>query len=155
MILPNIIIDTREQKPWEFPDHSTAVAKLDTGDYSLEGLEDILCIERKRNVAEVANNIVEKRYDDWTKRMAAYKHKFLILEFPLSYVYSFPVNSGMPKYLWSKTRISPKFIIKKLTELQIYYDIHVIFCDTIESASKIAEAIMYKVYSNEQRKKSI
>ena len=34
-----IIIDTREQKPWVFPGHTTAVQKLDTGDYSVEGLE--------------------------------------------------------------------------------------------------------------------
>ena len=53
-----IIIDTREQKPWEFPGHTTAVQKLDTGDYSVEGLEDILCIERKQNTSEFAKNIV-------------------------------------------------------------------------------------------------
>jgi len=152
MSLPNIIIDTREQKPWEFPEHTTIASKLDAGDYSVEGLEDMLCIERKRNVAEFANNIVEKRYDDWTQRMSQYKYKFLILEFPLSYVYSFPRNSGMPKYLWNKSRISSKFIIKKLTELQIYKDIHVLFCDSAESASKLAAAIMYKVYSNERKK---
>ena len=44
----NIIVDTREQKPWDFNDNfNTTKAKLDTGDYSIEGLEHILCIERK------------------------------------------------------------------------------------------------------------
>lgn len=151
MSLPNIIIDTREQQPWEFPSHTVSVAKLDTGDYSIEGLENVLCIERKKTVGEFANNIVEKRYDDWTKRMAEFKYKFLILEFPLSSVYSFPIGSGIPKYLWNKTRISPKFIIKKLTELQIYHDIHILFCDSAQHASRLAEAIMYKVYTNERR----
>ena len=43
-----IIVDTREQQPWDFEFHETAKAKLDTGDYSVEGLENILCIERKK-----------------------------------------------------------------------------------------------------------
>ena len=73
----NIIIDSREQKPWEFPGHTTAVAKLDTGDYSVKGLEDILCIERKQNTSEFAKNIIEKRYDDWTERMSKYKYCLL------------------------------------------------------------------------------
>lgn len=150
MTFPNIIIDTREQQPWTFAEHTVSVCKLDTGDYSLEGFEHLLCIERKKTVSEFANNIVEKRYDDWTRRMAQFKYKFLLLEFTLDDVYSFPINSGMPKYLWSQTRISPKFIIKKLTELLIYHDIHIIFCGSIKSAQKYAEAIMYKVYTNEK-----
>ena len=64
-----IIVDTREQQPWSFDFNEIAVAKLDTGDYSVAGLEEVLCIERKKSVSEIANNIVEKRYKDWTKRM--------------------------------------------------------------------------------------
>ena len=146
-----IIIDTREQKPWEFPGHATAVKKLDTGDYSVEGLEDVLCIERKQNTAEFAKNIIEKRYDDWTERMSKYKYKFLLLEFSLDDVYSFPRNSGIPKYLLNKTKISPKFLLKKLTELAILHDIHVVFCESAYRASMFAETLMYKVYTHETR----
>lgn len=52
-----IIVDTREQTPWPFhlltPDKGyhlsggTVRRKLDTGDYSLEGLESFVGIERK------------------------------------------------------------------------------------------------------------
>tara|TARA_A100001201_G_scaffold55330_2_gene53808 strand:- start:445 stop:906 length:462 start_codon:yes stop_codon:yes gene_type:complete len=147
----NIIIDSREQKPWLFPGHTTAVAKLDTGDYSVKGLEDILCIERKQNTAEFAKNIIEKRYDDWTERMSKYKYKFLLLEFSLDDVYSFPRNSGIPKYLLNKTKISPKFLLKKLTELAILHDIHVVFCESAYRASMFAETLMYKVYTHETR----
>jgi len=150
MSFPTIIIDTREQQPWKFPNHTTAVKKLDTGDYSLEGLENVLCIERKKNTSEFAKNIIEKRYDDWTMRMAEFKHKYLLLECSLADVYRFPEKSGIPKYLLSKTRISSKFLIKKLLELQILHNIHVLFCDSSYTASKIAEDIMYRVYKNEQ-----
>lgn len=43
-----IIVDTREQQPWTFEEYVVANKKLDTGDYSIEGLQDFFAIERKR-----------------------------------------------------------------------------------------------------------
>jgi DNA excision repair protein ERCC-4 len=40
-----VVVDTREQKPLWTKD--TAVKKLDAGDYSIEGYETKICIERK------------------------------------------------------------------------------------------------------------
>jgi len=40
-----IVIDTREQRPFEYP--ATVKATLKTGDYSVIGLEDRVAIERK------------------------------------------------------------------------------------------------------------
>lgn len=45
-----VIVDTREQTPWTFEgqrDIITKRAKLDAGDYSIEGLERRISIERK------------------------------------------------------------------------------------------------------------
>jgi ERCC4-type nuclease len=51
----HVIIDTREQTPWTFEGQgiTTTRAKLETGDYSLPGLEHRVTIERKS-------------LDDWT-----------------------------------------------------------------------------------------
>ena len=46
-ISPVIIIDTREQIPWEFRDLPTEPGTLDTGDYSVSGLEHLIAVERK------------------------------------------------------------------------------------------------------------
>ena len=146
-----IIVDTREQQPWSFDFNEIAVAKLDTGDYSVAGLEEVLCIERKKSVSEIANNIVEKRYKDWTKRMSKYKYKFLMLEFDLDDVYRYPRIPDVPKKLWEKIKVSPKFIIKCLIELQVYYNIQVVFCGDHENAERLALSIMKKVYKNENR----
>jgi len=43
--MARIIIDTREQRGWEFP--NAVHKKLDTGDYSIVGLETRVAIERK------------------------------------------------------------------------------------------------------------
>ena len=45
--LPRIVIDTREQLPYEFAGYDTVVRKLDAGDYSLEGHEHAVAVERK------------------------------------------------------------------------------------------------------------
>jgi len=42
-----IIIDTREQKPYKFYGNDVIHKKLDTGDYSIEGFENIFATERK------------------------------------------------------------------------------------------------------------
>ena len=141
-----IIVDTREQKPWSFENHAIANTKLDTGDYSIEGLEHILCIERKRNVAEIANNITEDRFKDVIDRIKTYKFPFILLEFNINDVLRYPIGSTIPKKLWSKIRISPQYIMKHLIDMQVENNIHVIFCGDSSNAEKIALSIMRRVY---------
>jgi ERCC4-type nuclease len=44
-----VIVDSREKKPYEFADfnHSVMTNALRTGDYTIEGLEEIFSVERK------------------------------------------------------------------------------------------------------------
>lgn len=149
-----VIIDTREQQPWQFERTIAEHKKLDTGDYSIEGYEEILCIERKKSVSEIANNITESRFKDVISRMNTYKYSFLILEFSLSDIYRYPVGSNVPKHMWNKIKISPGFIIKNLLELQIKNNIQILFCDNPANATKIALSLMKKVFEIEESNKS-
>jgi hypothetical protein len=141
-----IIIDTREQQPWTFDNYATAHKKLDTGDYSIEGLETILGIERKKSVSEFANNIIESRFKDVVFRMSQLKYSFLLLEFDLEDILIYPVGSTVPKKMWDKIKISPAFILKHILELQLNHNIKVLFCGDSDSASKMAEHILKKVH---------
>lgn len=141
----NIIIDTREQKPWAFAGCNTINKKLDTGDYSIEGLEDLLCIERKNSVSEIANNISEARFKAEILRMNDYLYKFILLEFSLQDVLNYPIGSTVPRRLWSKIKIKPAYILKYLTELQIKHNINVVFCDNPEAANQMAFSIFKRV----------
>lgn len=145
-----IIIDTREQKPWAFNHQATASHKLDTGDYSIEGLENLLAIERKRNVAEFANNITEKRFVDVVDRLSKMKYSFVLLEFDLEDVLKYPIGSDIPKRLWDKLRVSPSFILKNILDLQIYHNIKVIFCGNPSNAEKLALSIMNRIVKTER-----
>lgn len=145
-----IIVDTREQKPWSFSTQATANHKLDTGDYSIQGYENLLAIERKRNVAEFANNITEKRFVDVVDRLSKIKHSYILFEFDMEDVMRYPIGSDIPKRLWDKIRISPAFIMKHIIDLQIDHNIKIMFCGDSDNAEKVALSIMRKVYKMEK-----
>lgn len=149
-----IIIDTREQQPWIFDHYVTANKKLDTGDYSIEGLENLLAIERKKSASEFANNVTESRFKDVVERLHNMKYAFLLLEFDLEDILIYPVGSNVPKKMWDKIKISPAFIMKHILELQINYNIKVIFCGDSTNAEKMAEYILKKVNYIERVKKN-
>jgi ERCC4-type nuclease len=141
-----IIVDTREQTPWEFGFHNTAKRKLDTGDYSMEGFESLFTIERKRSVSEIANNLSESRFKDVLDRLSKIPHSFMIMEFSVDEVYQFPIGSDVPKKMWDKLRVSGNYIIKCLLEAQLNYNIHVLFCDDAENAERVAVSLMKRIY---------
>jgi hypothetical protein len=148
-----IIIDTREQQPWTFDNYAKAHKKLDTGDYSIEGLEHLLTIERKKSSSEFATNIVESRFKDVVMRLSQFKYSFLLLEFDLQDLLIYPIGSTVPKRMWDKVKITPSFLIKNIIELQLNHNIKVMFCGSASNAEKIAEFIFKKIHYIEMVKK--
>ena len=61
-----VIRDTREQEGYYFSEYDLCLGmidqKLDTGDYSIVGLEDKICVERKGCVEELAINLGQKKH---------------------------------------------------------------------------------------------
>jgi hypothetical protein len=148
-----IIVDTREQQPWIFDNYAKAHKKLDTGDYSVEGLEHLLTIERKKSSSEFATNIVESRFKDVVMRLSQFKYSFLLLEFNLEDLLIYPIGSTVPKRMWDKVKITPSFLIKNIIELQLNHNIKVMFCGSASNAEKIAEFIFKKIHYIEMVKK--
>lgn len=143
-----VLVDTREKQPWEFLSSSILgreFVKLDSGDYTVDGLEDILAIERKRDVAELANNVTEKRFPDWLERMAEKRFKYILIECDLQDVIDYPVGSSVPKRLWGKVRISGSYLMKCISQIQVKYGIHVVFCSNARTAAHLATNIMKRV----------
>ena len=60
-----VIQDTREQDGWFFSPYDKCEgmerSTMLTGDYTLKGYEDVVCIERKASVAEIAMNLGKKK----------------------------------------------------------------------------------------------
>lgn len=145
-----VIRDTREKRGWDFSNSSACSEvidkKLETGDYSVKGLEHILVLERKASTAELATSISKAAFKNELVRMEKIPHRFLILEFSLQDVLDFPRHSTVPESKWNKLRVSNRFIMKRLTEIQVNQNIHVIFADNKEAAKYIAINIMKEIY---------
>ena len=80
-----IVIDSREQTPWQFPDVETAPGTLAAGDYSLVGLEHLAAIERKSLPDLVACIGPEReRFERELHRLQSYRCRCVIIEGTLS-----------------------------------------------------------------------
>lgn len=152
MILPVPIIDTREKIPYNFDSKYFAEAKnlkLDTGDYSLVGFEDMVAIERKRDVSEIANNIVEKRFEAWTSRLSQFKYPYIICEFDYDEIVNYPFHSNIPAKIKRRIKVRGPFITSKLIDLMVGKNIQIIFAGTQNRAATLTGMIMRKIYLHE------
>ncbi len=144
-----VIRDTKEKANFfDFPEtnfcRGTVEKGLITGDYTLDGMEDILSIERKANTGEFSGNISEARFFRELERLNNLKHAFLVLEFELDDLYCFPLRSEIPSRYWPKLRVSSGFLLKKLIEIQTTYtNVQVIFAG--KHGPEICETIFKRI----------
>lgn len=136
----HVIKDTREKNGYKFGEYENCLGtiqkRLETGDYSIEGFEHLLCIERKASVEELAHNLGQEkdRFQREIERMSNYHYKFIVLEFTVQDLLDFPEKTKIPEHLKKDIRIHGKFILKRLLEFQLNYDIHVVFAGNKENA---------------------
>jgi DNA excision repair protein ERCC-4 len=133
-----IIRDTREKENfgWAFSEHEVTEKKLESGDYTIEGMEDKVCIERKHSPSEIAINIGSDftRFKKELERMAKIPYSYIICEFTLSSLLEFPKNSDIPKSKLSKVRINGKYVVKMLSSFQAKYGVQVIYAGDRDNA---------------------
>lgn len=147
----DILIDTHEIKPFEFAADAEVdeiiSRHIETGDYTIDGFEDMLCIERKASVSEIANNIGEKRFARQIERMEKIPYRYIVCEFTFEDVVQFPKGSTIPKYKWKHLRINSKFIVKKLSEYENVYGIEIIYAGNRAAAKEITLQLMKDFYA--------
>jgi|TARA_R110002020_G_scaffold443856_2_gene655175 ERCC4-type nuclease len=147
-----VIRDTREKQGhgWWYDENAycsgTTKAKVEIGDYAIEGMEHILCIERKESVSELAGNCSEKRFHKELERMSTFPYAFLILEFSWSDIERYPEGSSVPRSKWSSIKIKGKYINRVISTARLQYGIHVIACGDKKRAEEVAFYIMRKVH---------
>ena len=87
-----IIVDTRERTPWTFEGKKGVVlerAKLETGDYSIAGLEARVTIERK-SLSDWINTVLRDsaRFYRELERMRAFDFRCVIIETSVAELFS-------------------------------------------------------------------
>lgn len=137
----NIIVDSREKQPYTFKDNFI-VAKLDTGDYSLEGYENVFTVDRKATVSELAGNLTTARFKKELERMKSFKHAYLLLEFSFDDILRFPYGSDIPRKRWKYLKIRPPFIISALSRISLEYGVHIIYAGNRDNARDILISLL-------------
>jgi len=131
----NIIVDSREQKPlW---DENCTVAKLDAGDYSIEGYEDCFSIERK-SLGDLYGTFGKghKRFRRELERAEKLEYFGIVIEG--SYTDCLHKNFVGAQY----SRMKGKVITAILFTLHVKYRVPFFFAKDREESRKIIKELM-------------
>ena len=146
-----VIKDTREQDGYNFSKFALCkgmmIKKLDTGDYTIKGFEDKICVERKACVAEVAQNLGQKKYAFFNEieRMKEYDHRYIVMEFTLEELLEFPKGAHISQANKKQIRITGKYILRMLMEFQLYDNVHVIFAGNKKNAFLFISSLFKRI----------
>ena len=156
---PTLIIDTKERElQWDFDGDNDFLDikhyKMKTGDYTLEGYEHLITIERKASPDELFANFgdakVKARLHREARRMVKMPHKFVIVECTLDEIASpasYYVNRA--KRNRQSPFMPPAVVIQNLNSFMLDYDIHVIFAGL--KGKSIAKKILLGLHERYQK----
>jgi len=154
----SIIQDTHEQQPWDLDMYITGwqmPQHMATGDYTILGYENDICIERKQSPSEIATNLGKRinRFERELARMGTFRFRYIVCEFLQNKLIQFPKGLDLPKTAISNIRIGGKYLHKKLMELSEDYGIEVFFCQNRHAAEEKAMELLDEAYTilNEEK----
>ena len=147
-----IIRDTREQQGIEFFAQAEILEQaLDAGDYTIEGLESFIRIERKASTGELYHNLAKKtmkeRFHREMEKLDTIQNAYIVCEFPEFYLYTFPENSGIPKSKRKYMKISSKYFRKLIYEIEDNYDVKIIYCADKDHAEQITFDLLQEAWN--------
>jgi DNA excision repair protein ERCC-4 len=146
-----VIKDTREQDGWVFSQYDKCsgmeIGTLNTGDYTLKGFEDVVCIERKACASEIAMNLGKKKgaFNAEMERMKDFPFSFIICEFDMDDVLRYPEGSRVPRNLRAKVKVTGKYLLKCLLEFQVWYDTKIIFAGNKNNAFLVCNSLFKRL----------
>lgn len=132
-----IVIDSREQSPYSFGPVASVIKGLKSGDYSVEGFESDVAIERKSCIdayGSIGNG--RARFEAELIRLAAMEYAALVIECSLV---SFLVA---PEY----SSLNPKSAIGSLLAWSVKYRLPVFFCGDRPHAQATTLKLLEKFY---------
>jgi hypothetical protein len=157
LVIPNytVIRDTREKEGhgWLFEAHDpshrtprclgTIVQTLKTGDYTLQGYEHLLTIDRKQDFCELWVNYGEReRFEQEMERMTQFKYRFVLVE---SHLTPEILSLSPPQF---RVGVPGKAMTQWLVDLSIEYGVHIMPVGS--SGRKIAQQVFHSVVIQEK-----
>jgi len=139
---PTLLVDTREQNPFNFSRFKgwfAGVEKkpLSLGDYSIAGLEDVCVVERK-DLSDLVHSCTTDRgaFIHRLRLMARYPHRLLVVTSTLSQIKSPYTHANV-----DPNRIT-QFLVATLAGLQVPF----ICSETHELGEELVGSYLYQVH---------
>lgn len=130
-----IAIDTREQKPYSFENSVTKTLK--TGDYSIVGMEEMICLERKSSTDAYGSlGKGRERLEREFQRMANMEYSAMVIE---STMRDF---MKQPKY----SKMNPSSAMNTLISWNLKYGVSIWFAGDRLYGRKLVLRLLEKFY---------
>lgn len=122
-----IVQDYREKKPWDLGDRTVEVDSLETGDYTIKGMEESFAVERK-SLDDLANSMGNKResFEAECQRADVFDHPMHILIEDQRWKVANYMSKGHTRYYYS--RLPPATIINTIPSWEDRYNVKFMWC---------------------------
>jgi DNA excision repair protein ERCC-4 len=124
---PTIIVDTREVQPLVFSRLESRAGTLQTGDYSIAGLEHLFSVERK-SVSDLVGCCVganRERFERELHRLRGFRFRRLLVIGQEDTIHLGRYHSS----------INPKAVFATLNAFEVRYDLPIVFASTASLAA--------------------
>lgn len=134
-IRPTLIVDTREQDPLTFHNLPSERGTLTTGDYSVRGLEHLLCIERK-SLPDLLQCVTSERerFERELHRMQAYRFRHVVIE---------ATAAALERGGW-RSKVGPASVYGSVCAWSLRFDVHMNFVGDHDAAGRWVERICFQ-----------
>ena len=140
-----VVVDTREQEPYVFDPQCVAVTRraLPAGDYSIEGREDSVAVERK-TLEDFVSTVIRsrKQFTRELQCLAGYEAACIVVEADLSDILGGRYRSGA----------HPNAVLGTILSIVVDFDIPVFFCSDRQAACRFVEGFLLRFHRKELRR---
>ena len=140
---PTLVIDTREQEPYAFHPERAAVVRraLPAGDYSLEGLEVRVAVERK-SLDDLVRTVIQdrERFRRELLTLSGYEAACVVVEAALSDILA-------KRY---RAAAHPSSVLGAVVSIILDYRVPVFFCGDRPCARQFTEAYLLRFHRKSQ-----
>jgi ERCC4-type nuclease len=115
---------------------------LDHGDYQIEGLPNLITIERKQSIDELCKNLGKHRarFERELQRMQVCKYKYVVIE-----------DSWYSMQDPDFSKLHYHAILGSIITFMIRYGVHFIFANNRKWAHRITKKLLMKAYEQHQK----
>jgi ERCC4-type nuclease len=133
---PTFVIDSREQKPYTFAGPSI-VATLATGDYSIQGLETMVGVERKE-LSDMINCITTSRgrFERELERAGTFKRFWVLIESDIAAIERHQYRSA----------VNPEAVLGSLAAWENRFNVHFVFAGNRQTGERTAKRLLMHAY---------